>query len=161
MKVGYVPGGFDLFHIGHLNILRRSRERCDYLIAGVATDASLIAMKGRPPVVPFLERFEIVAGIRVVDQAVPDFSFDKRIAWEETHFDVLFKGTDWRGTPRGEQLEKQLAQVGARVEYLPYTDERSSTMLKTLIDFQLLVRELPEDLRAGNSAGERNSAPSP
>lgn len=130
MTVGYVPGGFDMLHIGHLNILQSSRERCDRLIAGVATDEALIAMKGRAPVIPFEERLALVEGLRCVDRAVPDVGQDKRIAWRRHQFDVLFKGDDWKDTPKGDRLEAEMAEIGARVVYLPYTPTTSSTMLR-------------------------------
>jgi glycerol-3-phosphate cytidylyltransferase len=130
---GYVPGGFDMFHIGHLNILRAARERCDHLIVGVATDEALVAMKGRPPVVPHRERMEIVSSLRFVDAVVPDTDRDKRVAWRTNRFDVLFKGTDWLGTPKGDLLEAQMLEVGATVVYLPYTPTTSSTMLRTFL----------------------------
>ncbi|MPV88078.1 adenylyltransferase/cytidyltransferase family protein, partial [Georgenia ruanii] len=88
-----MPGGFDMFHIGHLNILRAARERCDRLVVGVATDASLMAMKGRAPVIPLDERMEIVSSLRFVDEVVADVAQDKRVAWRAHPFDVLFKGT--------------------------------------------------------------------
>lgn len=131
--VGYVPGGFDMLHIGHLNVLRAARERCDRLIVGVAVDESLLAMKGRLPVIPHRERMELVASLRFVDDVVSDFSQDKRIAWHAHPFDVLFKGDDWQGTPKGEQLEREMAQVGAKVVYLPYTASTSSTMLRQFL----------------------------
>lgn len=131
--VGYVPGGFDLFHIGHLNILRAARERCDYLIAGVATDESLIAMKNRAPVIPFAERVDIVESLRLVDLAVPDQDQDKRVAWRANNFDVLFKGDDWKDTVKGVLLEQEMAEVGARVVYFPYTERTSSTALRAFI----------------------------
>ena len=131
--VGYVPGGFDLFHIGHLNILRAARARCDFLIAGVATDQSLIAMKNHPPVIPFEERLQIVSSVSLVDRAVADHSQDKRLAWHKHRFDVLFKGDDWRGTVKGLLLEQEMSEVGARVEYFPYTARTSSTSLRAFI----------------------------
>lgn len=130
---GYVPGGFDMFHIGHLNVLRASRERCDRLVVGVATDEALFEMKGRTPVIPHLERLEIVSQLKFVDAVVPDVSQDKRVAWRRVQFDVLFKGVDWAGTPKGERLEKEMSEVGARVVYLPYTDRTSSTMLREFL----------------------------
>ncbi|UFU05728.1 adenylyltransferase/cytidyltransferase family protein [Ruania halotolerans] len=133
MTVGYVPGGFDLFHIGHLNILREARRRCDVLIAGVATDESLLEMKGREPVIPFQERLEVVATLRLVDHAVADTSQDKRVAWRANPFDVLFKGDDWRDTYKGALLEQEMAEVGARVVYFPYTQRTSSTILRRFI----------------------------
>lgn len=127
---GYVPGGFDLLHIGHLNVLRAARERCDYLIVGVATDESLIAMKGRPPVIPFEERIDLVANLRIVDEAVPDHAQDKRVAYRQQPFDVLFKGSDWQGTVKGVLLEQEMAEVGVEIVYFPYTERTSSTMLR-------------------------------
>lgn len=133
MTVGYVPGGFDLFHIGHLNILRASRARCDFLIAGVATDESLHSMKGHMPVVPFEERISIVSELRIVDAVIPDHSINKSLAWKTAHFDVLFKGTDWQNTAKGKKLEQTLDTVGAKVVYLPYTQRTSSTELRMFI----------------------------
>ncbi|WP_127129829.1 adenylyltransferase/cytidyltransferase family protein [Georgenia sp. SYP-B2076] len=130
---GYVPGGFDMLHIGHLNILRAARARCDRLVVGVATDEALVTMKGRAPVIPFGERMEIVSHLRFVDDVVPDVSQDKRIAWRSHPFDVLFKGTDWEGTPKGARLEAEMAEVGASVVYLPYTPWTSSTMLRNFL----------------------------
>lgn len=130
MNRGYVPGGFDLFHIGHLNILRAARARCDHLIVGVATDEALIAMKGRPPVIPLAERLDIVSSLRIVDEAVPDYAQDKRVAYRSHPFDVLFKGSDWEGTVKGVLLEQEMAEVGARVVYFPYTERTSSTILR-------------------------------
>lgn len=131
--VGYVPGGFDMLHVGHLNILRAARERCGRLIVGVATDESLIAMKGRAPVIPHAERMELVASLRFVDDVVTDFSQDKRVAWHSHPFEVLFKGDDWHGTAKGARLEAEMAEVGAIVRYLPYTRGTSSTMLREFL----------------------------
>ena len=131
--VGYVPGGFDMLHIGHLNILRAARERCDRLVVGVAVDESLVAIKGRPPVVPHHERMELVASLRFVDDVVSDFDQDKRVAWRAHPFHVLFKGDDWAGTAKGARLESEMAEVGARVVYLPYTASTSSTMLRQFL----------------------------
>ncbi|WP_315501368.1 adenylyltransferase/cytidyltransferase family protein [Actinomyces radicidentis] len=133
MITGYVPGGFDMLHIGHLNILREAAKRCDRLIAGVATDESLYAQKNRYPVISFDERIQIVSALRMVDLAVPDTSQDKRLAWQANHFDVIFKGSDWQGTAKGERLEAEMAEVGAEVVYMPYTLSTSSTMLREAI----------------------------
>jgi len=132
--VGYVPGAFDMFHVGHLNILRRSREMCDWLVAGVATDKSVEVMKGYRPIVPEFERAEVVASNRYVDEVVIDHSEDKRQAWEGRHFDILFKGSDWRDTEKGDRLEKAMAEIGVRVEYLPYTPQTSSTQLRQALN---------------------------
>lgn len=131
--VGYVPGGFDMFHVGHLNILKESRSRCDRLIVGVASDEALFQMKGRLPVIPHQERMEIIASVGFVDDVVTDVSQDKRIAWRHHPFDILFKGDDWKDTPKGARLEAEMAEVGARVEYLPYTPWTSSTMLREFL----------------------------
>ena len=130
MITGYVPGGFDMLHVGHLNILTEAAKRCDHLIAGVATDESLERMKGRSPIVPLAERMAMVAALRMVDSVVPDYDQDKRLAWKRSSFDVLFKGTDWEGTDKGRRLEAEMAEVGASVIYLPYTPTTSSTMLR-------------------------------
>ena len=130
MITGYVPGGFDMLHVGHLNILTEAAKRCDRLIAGVATDESLERMKGRAPIVPLAERMAMVAALRMVDSVVPDYDQDKRLAWRRSPFDVLFKGTDWKGTDKGRRLEAEMAEVGASVIYLPYTPTTSSTMLR-------------------------------
>ena len=130
MITGYVPGGFDMLHVGHLNILTEAAKRCDHLIAGVATDESLERMKGRGPIVPLTERMSMVAALRMVDSVVPDYDQDKRLAWKRSPFDVLFKGTDWEGTDKGSRLEAEMAEVGASVIYLPYTPTTSSTMLR-------------------------------
>ena len=130
MITGYVPGGFDMLHVGHLNILTEAAKRCDHLIAGVATDESLERMKGRSPIVPLAERMAMVAALRMVDSVVPDYAQDKRLAWKRSPFDVLFKGTDWEGTDKGRRLEAEMAEVGASVIYLPYTPTTSSTMLR-------------------------------
>ena len=130
MITGYVPGGFDMLHVGHLNILTEAAKRCDRLIAGVATDESLERMKGRGPIVPLAERMAMVAALRMVDSVVPDYDQDKRLAWKRSPVDVLFKGTDWEGTDKGRRLEAEMAEVGASVIYLPYTPTTSSTMLR-------------------------------
>ncbi|TCP56502.1 glycerol-3-phosphate cytidylyltransferase [Tamaricihabitans halophyticus] len=131
--VGYAPGAYDLFHIGHLNILRQARAHCDYLIAGVVTDDVVQRAKTRAPVMPFEERIDIVRNIRFVDEAVADTHVDKFETWQELRYDVLFKGDDWRGTERGRLLERRLAEVGARLVYFPYTIQTSSTALRKVI----------------------------
>ena len=144
MITGYVPGGFDMLHVGHLNILTEAAKRCDYLIAGVATDESLERMKGRSPIVPLAERMAMVAALRMVDSVVPDYDQDKRLAWERSPFDVLFKGTDWKGTDKGRRLEAEMAEVGASVIYLPYTPTTSSTMLRRTLVQEVASRSPQE-----------------
>ena len=144
MITGYVPGGFDMLHVGHLNILTEAAKRCDRLIAGVATDESLERMKGRAPIVPLAERMAMVAALRMVDSVVPDYDQDKRLAWERSPFDVLFKGTDWKGTDKGRRLEAEMAEVGASVIYLPYTPTTSSTMLRRTLVQEVASRSPQE-----------------
>ena len=144
MITGYVPGGFDMLHVGHLNILTEAAKRCDHLIAGVATDESLERMKGRGPIVPLAERMAMVAALRMVDSVVPDYDQDKRLAWERSPFDVLFKGTDWKGTDKGRRLEAEMAKVGASVIYLPYTPTTSSTMLRRTLVQEVASRSPQE-----------------
>jgi glycerol-3-phosphate cytidylyltransferase len=131
--VGYAPGAYDMFHIGHLNILKRAAAECDRLVVGVVSDEVVLKAKGKLPIVPFEERLEIVRAIRFVDDAVPDLHVDKFDAWRHLRFDVLFKGDDWRGTERGIKLEGELESVGARIVYFPYTIHTSSTALRKLI----------------------------
>lgn len=129
-RIGYAAGAFDLFHVGHLNLLAQARQRCDYLIAGVVSDELLLATKGRAPVVPLAERLEIVRNIRYVDEAVAEVHPSRLDTWQDNHFDVFFKGDDWRGTEKGISLEQQLSRVGVEVVYFPYTMHTSSTVLR-------------------------------
>lgn len=131
--VGYVPGAWDMFHIGHLNILSRSRSQCDRLVAGVVTDEALFAAKGKHPVVPLAERMEVLSHLDLVDDVIVDHSVNKLEVWRRVGFDVLFKGDDWRGTPKGDRLEADMASVGVRVCYFPYTAHTSSTRLRELL----------------------------
>jgi glycerol-3-phosphate cytidylyltransferase len=132
--VGYASGVFDLFHIGHLNILKSASENCDRLIVGVASDEYIENLKGNAPVIPFEERAEIVANLKFVDKVVKDESVDKTLVWCEHPFHVFFKGDDWRGSPKGNQLEADMARVGVRVHYFPYTLHTSSTRLRTYLE---------------------------
>jgi glycerol-3-phosphate cytidylyltransferase len=133
-RIGYAPGAFDLFHVGHLNLLKHSKSRCDFLIAGVVSDEVLRTLKGVTPVIPLAERLEIVRNIRCVDDAVAAVLPDKLDIWRELRFDVFFKGDDWRGTEKGERLERQFAAVGVEVVYFPYTLSTSSTALRRALD---------------------------
>jgi glycerol-3-phosphate cytidylyltransferase len=128
--IGYAPGAYDLFHVGHLNILRHASENCDFLIAGVVSDQMLLLTKGRAPVIPLAERMEIVRSLRFVDDVHAEAVPDKIDTWRQVHFDVIFKGDDWRGTPKGDRLERDFAAVGVEVRYFPYTMHTSSTVLR-------------------------------
>jgi glycerol-3-phosphate cytidylyltransferase len=135
--IGYAPGVFDLFHVGHLNLLRRARDRCDHLIAGVVSDRKALEAKGIAPFVPLEERLEIVGSLRCVDEAVPELVATKLEQWRLRPFDVIFKGDDWRETEKGRHLERELAPVGVEVCYLPYTTGTSSTTLRLLLEAML------------------------
>jgi glycerol-3-phosphate cytidylyltransferase len=128
--VGYTTGVYDMFHIGHLNLLRRASSMCDRLIVGVTTDELAESRKGKPPVVPWVERAELLRHLRFVDHVVPQATMDKMAAWEEHGFHVMFVGDDWKGTPAWVKLEGEFADVGVRIRYFPYTAHTSSTSLR-------------------------------
>ena len=131
--VGYTTGVYDMFHIGHLNVIRRAKEQCDFLIVGVSTDELVQKEKAKLPVIPYEERFEIVASIKYVDQVVPQISKDKLAAWEMYRFDKMFVGSDWQGSPQWTEFEKQFSPLGVEIVYLPHTDGVSSTALTEVI----------------------------
>ena len=128
-KIGYTTGVFDMFHIGHLNILRRAKEQCEYLIVGVSTDENVMQYKQKKPVISFEHRKAIVEAIRYVDEVVPQENMNKFEAWQRLHFDVMFHGSDWKGSQMFIETEQQLAAVGCDVVFLPHTDGVSSTLL--------------------------------
>ena len=128
--VGYAPGVYDLFHIGHLNILRHAKERCDHLIAGVVSDEMCLLAKGHLPFIPLVERLEIVRHVAFVDEVHAEVVPDKVETWDGLHFDRIFKGDDWRGTAKGDKLQADFAPRGVEVVYLPYTAHTSSTELR-------------------------------
>ncbi len=136
MVIGYTTGVYDLFHIGHLNLLRKAKEQCDYLIVGVSTD-ELVGYKNKRAVIPFEERKEIVAAIKYVDQVVTQDNMNKMEAWEKYHFNVMFVGDDWKGTDKWNKIEAELANVGVKVVYFPYTKGTSSTLInETLVNLR-------------------------
>ena len=133
LRIGYTTGVYDLFHIGHLNLLRKAKAQCDYLIVGVSTD-DLVEYKGKRAVIPFEERKEIVGAIRYVDEVVTQENMDKLGAWKKYGFNVMFVGDDWKGTEKWNKIEAELKAVGAEVVYFPYTKGTSSTLInETLI----------------------------
>ena len=129
-KIGYTSGVFDMFHIGHLNILKRAKEQCDYLIVGVSTDELVRLYKNKTPIIPYCDRIEIVASIRYVDQAIPQVNMDKALIIKDYNVDAVFVGSDWRGTSQWKQYEKDFSAYGCTVEYLDHTDGISSTILR-------------------------------
>ena len=134
VRIGYAPGVYDLFHVGHLNVLRNARSHCDHLIAGVVSDEMAFRAKGRFPVVPLAERLEIVQHCTFVDEVFAETVPDKVDTWRAKYFDVIFKGDDWRGTPKGDKLERDFAAVGVEVVYFPYTVHTSSSQLRRVLD---------------------------
>ena len=133
MVIGYTTGVYDLFHIGHLNLLKNAKGLCDKLIVGVSVD-KLVEYKNKRAVIPFEERIEIVRNIKCVDAAIPQEEIDKFKMWEKLHFDILFVGDDWFNTPNWQEMERKLSEVGVRIVYFPYTKGVSSTLLnETLI----------------------------
>jgi glycerol-3-phosphate cytidylyltransferase len=133
MTIGYTCGVYDLFHIGHLNLLKNAKGMCDKLIVGVTVD-ELVAYKHKKAVIPFEERIEIVRSNRYVDVAIPQDDLDKFKAWEKLRFDILFVGDDWFASPRWRELEEKFKEVGVRVVYFPYTKGTSSTLLNETLE---------------------------
>ncbi|MGM9645596.1 MAG: adenylyltransferase/cytidyltransferase family protein [Eubacteriales bacterium] len=131
--IGYTTGVFDMFHIGHLNILERAKAQCDYLIVGVSTDELVQHDKNKTPIIPYDERAKIVESIRYVDKVVPQFDKNKFAAWEKYKFNKMFVGDDWKGTEVWNHFEEQFSAVGVEIIYLPHTDGISSTKLASVI----------------------------
>ena len=134
-EVGYATGVFDLFHVGHLRLLKRAKERCNKLIVGVTTD-ELVSYKYKKAVIPFEERFEIIGGISYVDKVVPQVSMDKMLAWQQLKFDVIFVGDDWKGTEKWNQFEVEFEKIGVEISYFPYTIGTSSTLINEMLILQ-------------------------
>ena len=134
--VGYTAGVFDLFHIGHLNILRNAKSMCDKLIVGVTNDG-LVSYKNKKAFIPHKERMEIVENIKCVDEVVSQDEIDKYKAWEKIEFDVLFVADCWKDTPSWNEYERKLKKVNVEVIYFPYTKTTSSTKIRTIIDKEI------------------------
>lgn len=118
-----------MFHIGHLNVIRNAKAQCERLIVSVSTDELVEKEKHKTPVIPYEERHQIVEAIKYVDCVVPQENKNKFEAWKKYGFDAMFVGSDWKGTPQWNEYERQLAEVGVDIVYLPHTDGISSTML--------------------------------
>lgn len=132
MEIGYTAGVFDLFHIGHLNLLKNAKGMCDKLIVGVTTD-DLVTYKGKRAMIPFEDRMEIVRSIKYVDAVVPQSDMDKLAMCKKLGATILFVGDDWYETEKWKQYEKELSEAGIRIVYFPYTKGISSTLIsKTL-----------------------------
>lgn len=133
-KIGYTTGVFDMFHMGHLNILKRAKEQCEYLIVGVSTDELVRKYKNKTPIIPYDERADIVSAIKYVDKVIPQTNIDKYDAWTNLKFDALFHGDDWKGTELYNNLEKKFKSVGVDIVYLPHTKGVSSTILSKKLE---------------------------
>lgn len=131
--IGYTTGVYDMFHIGHLNIIQRAKEQCDYLIVGVSTDELVQKEKNKKPIIPFDERCKIIEAIKYVDLVVPQENKDKLSAWKKYRFDKMFVGSDWKGTPQWDKYEEQFSPVEVEIVYLPHTDGVSSTELTNIL----------------------------
>lgn len=131
--IGYTTGVYDMFHIGHLNILKRAKEQCDYLIVGVSTDELVQKEKNKTPIIPYADRVEIVRAIKYVDMVVPQNNKNKIEAWEKYRFQRMFVGSDWKGTESWLRFEEQFSPLGVEIVYLPHTDGISSTLLTKVL----------------------------
>lgn len=132
-RTGYTTGVFDMFHVGHLNILKRSKAQCGRLIVGVSTDELVMSYKHKRPIVHLEDRMEIVRAVRYVDEVVVQSDMDKFKAWERLRFDVIFHGDDWRGSELYDDLERRLRSVNVDVVFLPHTEGISTTILTEII----------------------------
>jgi glycerol-3-phosphate cytidylyltransferase len=136
MLIGYTAGVYDLFHVGHLNLLKSAKGLCDKLIVGVTVD-ELVLYKGKKAMIPFEDRIEIVRNIKYVDAAVPQYDMDKLTMCKKLGATILFVGDDWFGTDKWEEYEKQFNEAGIKIIYFPYTKGISSTKInKALVDIR-------------------------
>tara|TARA_Y100001933_G_C18962199_1_gene548645 strand:- start:914 stop:1339 length:426 start_codon:yes stop_codon:yes gene_type:complete len=131
--VGYTSGVYDLFHIGHLNMLRNAKSMCDKLIVGVTTD-ELVSYKNKKAVIPFHERIEIVRNIKCVDVVVPQTNMDKITQWKKLKYDIMFVGDDWYDTEKWQEFDKSFRKFNVDIIYFPYTKGISSTKLNSILD---------------------------
>jgi len=134
MIIGYTTGVFDLFHIGHLNILKKSKSLCDKLIVGVTTDELMYSYKKKKAVIPYEERCAIVSEIKAVDLVVPQENMNKIEAWEKYKFNKMFVGDDWKGSPKWDLIETKLKKRNVELIYFPYTKGTSSTLINETLN---------------------------
>lgn len=130
MVIGYTQGTFDMFHIGHLNLLKNAKAQCDFLVVGVNSDELVKQYKNKSVIVPLAERMDIVGAIKFVDRVIKCDTLDKEVAFEKIRFQKIFIGDDWKGNPRWEETGKIMKSLGAELVYLPHTQGTSSTMLR-------------------------------
>ncbi|MEK6898218.1 MAG: adenylyltransferase/cytidyltransferase family protein [Nanoarchaeota archaeon] len=132
--VGYTAGVFDLFHIGHINLLRNAKAICDYLIVAVSTDEHVKNYKNKTPIIPYDHRIEVVKACKYADIVVPQDNGDRIEAWRKMKFDVMIVGDDWYGTEKWQEYEKQLKDVGVKIVFFPYTKNISSTRINDILE---------------------------
>ena len=132
MVIGYTAGVYDLFHIGHLNLLKNAKGMCDKLVVGVTTD-DLVSYKGKQALIPFDERIEIVRNIKYVDAAIPQYDMDKLTACKKLGASILFVGDDWYNTEKWNKYEEEFKKEGIKIIYFPYTKGISSTILNNAL----------------------------
>ncbi|MGB1262270.1 MAG: adenylyltransferase/cytidyltransferase family protein [Cognaticolwellia sp.] len=132
MILGYTTGVFDLFHVGHVNLLRNAKGMCDKLVVGVTTD-ELVSYKNKKSVISFEERMEVVRSCRYVDAVIPQEDMDKFTQWQKVKFDVMFVGDDWFKSEKWQTIDQQFKDVGVRVVYFPYTKGTSSTLINNVL----------------------------
>ena len=128
--IGYTQGTFDMFHIGHLNLIKNAKRHCDYLVVGVNADELVESYKHKKPIVPLNERAEIVRAIKYVDEVIVTTTLDKSEIWQKVRFDEIYIGDDWKGNERWEKTGHEMETLGARLVFLPYTRDTSSTLLR-------------------------------
>ncbi len=138
--IGYTAGVYDLFHVGHLNILKKAKENCDELIVAVSTDELVEKYKSKKTFIPYEERAEILSHINFVDRVVPQETMDKMEAWKKYRFDIMFVGDDWKGTDKWNEIEDEFKKVGVEIVYFPYTKCTSSSKIRKLIDNNLKIK---------------------
>ena len=128
--IGYTQGTFDMFHIGHLNLIKNAKRHCGYLVVGVNSDDLVESYKNKRPIIPLDERVEIMRAIKYVDEVIVTNTLDKKEIWEKVRFNEIYIGDDWKGNERWEKTGKEMEQLGAKLVFLPYTKDTSSTMLR-------------------------------
>lgn len=131
--IGYTAGVFDMFHVGHLNILKKAKENCDYLIVAVSPDELVESYKGKRPIIPFEDRVEIIKAIKYVDEVVTQLDRDKIKAYHKYKFDIMFVGDDWKGSDLFKEVEKELKKYNSKIHFFSYTKNVSSTKLRLII----------------------------
>lgn len=134
LVIGYTTGVYDMFHIGHLNIIKKAKEQCEFLIVGVTTDQLCFERKNKYPIIPETERMAIIKELRCVDKVVPQENMDKFEIVKKYAVDVVFVGSDWKGTDAWNRYEEEFAKVGCTVVYLEHTDGISSTILRNRLN---------------------------